>query len=154
MSHPTIVVRRARPEDRARVEALLAAENLPLAGVAEHFGSFLIAVTAQSIAGAIGLERYGEDALLRSAVVAKEARGRGVGALLAARLLHDAAAAGVRRVFLLTTTAEPWFARIGFRPVPRTELPAALSASAELRGACPDTAVAMRLELPHPTPAR
>lgn len=154
MSHPTIVVRRARPEDRARVEALLAAENLPLDGVAEHFAGFLIAVTAQSIAGAIGLERYGEDALLRSAVVAKEARGRGVGALLTARLLSDAAAAGVRRVFLLTTTAEPWFARIGFRPVARAELPAALAASAELRGACPATAVAMRLELPHSMPAR
>jgi amino-acid N-acetyltransferase len=46
-------------------------------------------------------------------------------------------------VALLTETADGWFPRFGFRPVPREALPAALSASAELRGACPATARAL-----------
>lgn len=143
----TIIVRRARAEDRPRVEALLAAESLPLDGLAEHFGNYLVAVTARGVAGAIGLERYGNVGLLRSAVVSPDERGRGVGELLTARLLQNAGAAGVTRVYLLTTTAQPFFERFGFRAVPRTALPAALGASEELKGACPDTAVSMACEL-------
>jgi amino-acid N-acetyltransferase len=143
----TIIVRRARAEDRARVEELLQSERLPLEGVADHFENYLIAVTAQGVAGAIGLERYGDYALLRSAVVAPEARGRGVGELLTARVLQEATVRGTRHVYLLTTTAADWFERFGFRRIPRNELPAELNASAELSGACPDTAVCMALDL-------
>lgn len=156
-AHATIIVRRARPEDRPRVDELLAAERLPLAGVADHFENYLVAVTAQGLVGAVGLERYGDVALLRSAVVTPEARGRGVGALLATRVLQEAAAKGVRRVFLLTTTAAAYFEALGFRRTARDQVPAALSASEELSGACPDSAVLMVRDLgsgaPPPPPA-
>ena len=152
-THSTIIVRRARAEDRPRVEELLASEQLPLAGLADHFGAYLVAVTAQGLAGAIGLERYGDYALLRSAVVAPEARGRGVGALLTARLLQEARTRGVKHVYLLTTTAADYFERLGFRRIPRTELPAELVASEELSGACPDSAISMTRDLTAATSA-
>ena len=142
-TNPTVIVRRARPGDRPGVERLLAAEQLPLAGVERHFSSFLVAVTSGGIIGAVGLERYGDDALLRSAVVAPEARSRGIGALLAMRILDDARANGVKRAYLLTTTAAEWFERYGFRRIERSGIPAALAASDELSGACPDSAVCM-----------
>lgn len=151
-AHATLIVRRARAEDRPRVEQLLEAEHLPLAGLAEHFGAYWVAVTALGVAGAIGMERFGDVALLRSAVVAAEARSRGVGALLTARLLSEASAAGVKNIYLLTTTAAEFFERLGFRRVAREELPAALSASEELRGACPDSAVAMAYDLTRGVP--
>jgi amino-acid N-acetyltransferase len=145
--HSTIIVRRARPEDRPRVDELLASEQLPLAGVGDHFANYLVAVTAQGLVGVIGLERYGDVGLLRSAVVAAGSRARGVGALLAMRVLQDAGSHGVRRVYLLTTTAAEWFERLGFRRIARDEMPAALAASEELRGACPDTAIGMVRDL-------
>ena len=143
----TIIVRRARAEDRVRIEELLQSEQLPTDGLGDHFGNYLVAVTARGVAGAIGLERYGDYGLLRSAVVAVDARGRGVGELLTARVLQDALARGATHVYLLTTTAADWFERFGFRRIPRAELPAELNASAELSGACPDDAVCMAIDL-------
>jgi amino-acid N-acetyltransferase len=144
---PTVVVRRARADNRAAVERLLAAAELPLDGLADHFGGFLVAVTSAGVVGTIGIEYYPPYGLLRSAVVDPGARGRGVGALLTARVLEDARARGVHTVYLLTTTAASFFARVGFRRIPRAEVPAELGASAELRGACPETATVMMLEL-------
>jgi amino-acid N-acetyltransferase len=54
---------------------------------------------------------------------------------------------GARELYLLTTTAEGYFPRLGFERIARDELPAALAASEELRGACPASAVTMRLRL-------
>jgi amino-acid N-acetyltransferase len=146
-TRPTVAIRRARPGDQPHVERLLAAAGLPVEGVADHFGHYLVAVTARGVVGAIGLETYGAYGLLRSAVVEPGSQGRGIGDLLTIRVLEDARARGMRAVYLLTTTAAAYFERFRFRRVERASLPAELGASAELRGACPESAVAMALEL-------
>ena len=105
---------------------------------------FVVAEEGGRLVGAIGLEVYGDVALLRSAVVQQGRRGTGLGQGLVARLLEHAAARGVREVYLLTTTAERYFPRFGFAPVPREAVAPALWASEEFRGACPDSAIAMR----------
>lgn len=74
-------------------------------------------------------------------------QGRGHGTGLLTSVLAEARRAGVDDVFLLTTYAQRFFAAHGFREVPRTTAPAALRSSAELQGACPDSATLMRLEL-------
>ena len=71
-------------------------------------------------------------------------RGTGVGQDLVETLLQRARSRGVREVYLLTTTAEDYFPRFGFSTISRTEVAPAVRASEEFRGACPDTAVAMR----------
>jgi len=152
-TYATVIVRRARPDDRAAVERLLESAQLPLAGVADHFANFLVAVSASGIVGAAGLERYGEFALLRSCVVAEASRGRGIGVLLTMRLLEGALSSGVRRVYLVTTTAQAWFERLGFKVVPREQALADVGGSAELKGACPDTATCMVREIPRPAGA-
>jgi amino-acid N-acetyltransferase len=96
------------------------------------------------VVGAVGLEFYGPDALLRSAVVSRELRGSGLGGVLIARLLAQAEARGVRGVYLLTTTAERYFPRFGFERIDRAEIPEAVRQSDEFREACPASAVAMR----------
>lgn len=96
--------------------------------------------------GVAALERYGTHGapvfLLRSVAVRPDCRGSGLGAALVTAALAAADAQVGRRatVGLLTETAEGYFDRFGFARVDRDALPSALAASAELSGACPDSA--------------
>ena len=136
-------IREATKQDLNAVESLLSANNLPLDGVKENFSSFVVAEDKGEIAGAIGLEKCGSVALLRSAVVSPDYRGSGVGRRLVERLLEGAEKEGIEELFLLTTTAEKYFPRFGFARTTRSAVPSVLKASAEFQGACPDAAVVM-----------
>jgi amino-acid N-acetyltransferase len=136
-------IRGARHSDLTAVESLLAESDLPTDGVRDNFSSFVVADDHGAIAGAIGLEKYGSAALLRSAVVSPGHRGSGVGRRLVEQLLERAEEAGVDELYLLTTTAEKYFPRFGFTPTTRAQVPEAVKSSAEFRGACPETAVVM-----------
>jgi N-acetylglutamate synthase-like GNAT family acetyltransferase len=136
-------IRDAKESDISAVESLLSASDLPLDGVRENFSNFVVAAYEDGIAGAVGLERYGSVALLRSAVVAPEHRGSGIGRQLVEQLLEHADNAGIDELYLLTTTAENYFPRFGFTRTTRSAVPDAVKESAEFRGACPDTAVVM-----------
>lgn len=136
-------IRSATDSDLSAVERLLVASDLPTDGVRENFSSFVIADDNGAIAGAIGLEKYGSVALLRSAVVAPDHRGSGVGRRLVEQLLARAEEAGVDELYLLTTTADKYFPKFGFTRTTRSAVPDSLKSSAEFRGACPDTAIVM-----------
>jgi N-acetylglutamate synthase-like GNAT family acetyltransferase len=136
-------IRNATDADLPAVERLLLGSNLPVEGVAANFSNFLIAEDGEGIAGAIGLERFGPVALLRSAVVAPEHRGTGIGRNLVEELLSRAAKAGIEEVYLLTTSAEDYFPQFGFRRAPRSAVPEPLKGSAEFQGACPESATVM-----------
>ncbi len=146
-SRPPVQLRPAAASDLPGILQLLRARGLPIDGAVEHLDDFIVAADGLDLLGAIGLERYGPIGLLRSLVVAERAASHGMGGDLVRALLVRARASGIEELNLLTTTAEAYFPRFGFSVVPRSELPAALEASAELRGACPASAVAMRLRL-------
>jgi amino-acid N-acetyltransferase len=137
-------IREATNRDLDAVESLLSENDLPLEGVKENFSDFVVAEDAGEIAGAIGLERFGSVALLRSAVVSPEHRGSGVGRKLVEKVLERAERDGIEELFLLTTTAEKYFPRFGVAPTTRSAVPMAVKASAEFQGACPDTAIVMK----------
>lgn len=137
-------MRGATNRDFDAVATLLSKSDLPLDGVKENFSDFVVAEDRGEIAGAIGLEKYGSVALLRSAVVSPRHRGTGVGRKLVERLLERAERDGIEELFLLTTTAEEYFPRFGFSRTTRSAVPDALKASAEFQGACPDSAVVMK----------
>jgi amino-acid N-acetyltransferase len=111
--------------------------------VRENFSNFVVAHDDSAIVGAIGLEKYGSAALLRSAVVSPDHRGSGVGHQLVEEVLERAEADGIAEVYLLTTTAEEYFPRFGFARITRAAVPEGLKSSAEFRGACPETAIVM-----------
>jgi amino-acid N-acetyltransferase len=136
-------IRKATNRDLDAVEGLLSESDLPLDGVKENFSGFIVAEQGGRVIGAVGLEKFGSVALLRSAVVAEGHRGGGVGRRLVERILDYAERDGIEELFLLTTTAERYFPQFGFAPTTRSTVPAAVKASAEFRGACPDTAVVM-----------
>ncbi len=139
----TAAIRVATPGDFAGVVRLLQSADLPTAGLQPSLPDFLVADEAGRVVGAIGLEVYGDSALLRSAVVDSTRRGSGLGQGLVQALLDRAAARGVRDIYLLTTTAERFFPRFGFAPIARDAVADAVRASEEFRGACPESAVAM-----------
>lgn len=146
-------IRSARPSDLPAVLALLEAHALPGEGVAEWLDHYLVAESDTGISGVAGLELYADGALLRSVAVAGEQRGRGLGGRLVGLALERARAAGVPAVWLLTTTADAWFPRYGFRVAGRETAPPGVSGSIEFREACPASAVAMVLDLTEPASA-
>jgi amino-acid N-acetyltransferase len=143
----TVGLRPAASIDFGTLAGLLEGSGLPVAGLPPALGDFYVAEHQGRVVGAIGLERYGRAALLRSAVVAPALRGSGIGEALVRRILEHARERGITEVFLLTTTAERYFPRFGFTQVTRGEVPRAVQDSIEFRDVCPASAVVMRADL-------
>lgn len=142
-----VAIRPATVGDLPAVLMLLESLGLPTAGVAESLGGFVVAAGAGALLGVAGLERHGRDGVLRSVAVDPLARGGGLGARLTERVIDGAREAGVRRLYLLTTTAADYFPRHGFRRIRREEASPEVRRSVEFREACPASAVAMVLDL-------
>jgi N-acetylglutamate synthase-like GNAT family acetyltransferase len=146
-----VTVRAARAEDLPAVRQLLADAHLPLDGLEEQFGDrYAVAVTQGQIVAAEGVEVYERWGLLRSAVVAPAHRGIGLGIRLTKERVGWARRQQLEALYLLTTTAAPFFARLGFEEVTRAAAPAAVQASPEFATACPASATCMRLALDPP----
>jgi len=136
--------------DQADVEALVAAAGLTLLGLDACVGGGTVVVCRERdgcLLGTAATERFGPVAFLRSVAVQVPARGRGLGRALVERALADARAAGAREAWLLTESAEPFFAGLGWTRADRADAPAAVAASVEFTTACPTTAIAMRRRL-------
>ncbi|WP_207790055.1 arsenic resistance N-acetyltransferase ArsN2 [Sphingosinicella humi] len=131
--------------DLARLESALDAAGLPYDDVREA-GRFFYWSDGPH-ASFVGLEVFGGDALLRSLVVPLGARGKGLGRRVVETLLVEASESGIERLWLLTTTAEAFFAAIGFEPVARQEAPPAIRTTREFRDLCPASATFMKLDL-------
>lgn len=147
MIETDVMLQPARPGDWPEVAALLQAAGLPRAGAADHLDRFVVARRGGSVIGVAGLEVHGDEGLLRSVVVADHERGGGLGRRLVAVVIAAARQRGLRGLTLLTETAPAFFPRFGFVPIERQAVPEAVRASAEFQGACPDSAVALRLDL-------
>jgi amino-acid N-acetyltransferase len=133
-------------KQRSPETALLREAGLPHEDFAKHLERFVVARRSGALVGAVGAEVCGPDALLRSLVVAPGQRGAGLGDALVQRLEAEAAGWGVTRWWLLTTTAEAFFVKRGFRATARSEAPERIAATEEFRGLCPSVAVCLSRE--------
>ena len=147
LTTPAVTIGNAPHADLDEITDLLTTNSLPLDGVADSIERFVVAREDGRIVGCVGLEVYGDSALLRSAAVHDEVKGRGIGRTLVNEILADAHQQGVAAVYLLTTTAENYFPAFGFERIDRSEVPLELDASEELKGACPASAIVMRKRL-------
>lgn len=143
----TIALRQAAATDLATVQALLAAAALPFEDIASQLPHFAVAEEDGHIVGVAGIERYGTAGLLRSVCVAADRQGRGLAGTLVELVEAWAMASGVADLYLLTTTAEPYFAARGFTRVDRDSVPEAIRATAEFSALCPSSAVCMHRSL-------
>src|SRR5579864_2159762 len=113
----------AKAEDLAAIKELLIGNELPVAGVDDHWKTFVVARDGERIVGCGGSEAYSAAALIRSVAVAAEYRSRGVGRQLVRQLLDRLASRGIREFYLLTTGAQEYFKRRGFSKCDRDEIP-------------------------------
>jgi len=95
---------------------------------------FWVARAGERIVGTIGLEVYDDMALLRSLAVTPTRQHTGLGRALTETALSYLTTRQFRAVYLLTTTAEAFFARYGFCLVARDAVPASVQQSVELQG--------------------
>lgn len=137
----------AAPDRLTDVERLLESAGLPTDDVRSNPGCFHVAVDDGTPVAVGGLERHGDDALLRSVAVAEHRRGEGIGTAVCDALAERARAEGVARLYLLTTTAAEFFAARGHERIDRETAPSAIRETAEFRSLCPDDATAMRRSL-------
>ncbi len=145
MSVGEIRITGATPSDLPNLKELLIAHHLPTSGIDDHWKTFVVARDGDNIVGCGGSEAYKMAALIRSIAVRDTHRGHGIGRLLVRHLLDRLASRGIREFYLLTTTAQDYFAKRGFKVIDRDEIHPQLLASTELQGPCPDSAVCMRL---------
>ncbi len=133
----------ARPEDLDAALELLRRAALPEHGVAAAFRHYVVVRDAARLVGLAGLETHGEVALLRSVVVDAQYRGEGVGHALLSGVAALASGVGVKRLYLLTTTARAYFERAGFAECAREQAPPEIRASWEFKSGCPASAAFM-----------
>lgn len=123
---------------------LLAALKLPVADLTPaHCENFFYFGAGNLPSGLVGLEIFGEVALLRSLAVAADAQGKGSGTRLLRHAEDFARAQGVAQVYLLTTTAGSFFSRQGYSAVSRSSAPEAIKATREFAGLCPASSAFM-----------
>lgn len=139
-----VKIRSATTSDIPAIESLLLDSQLPSEGVGEHIANFFVAEDEGKLVGVGGFEDCGAGiGLLRSFAVQPEWRNRGI-----ARQLHEHVATHARRsgifgLYLLTTTAQGYFAKHGFASMARDEAPEAIRNTRQFRESCPDSAVLM-----------
>jgi len=139
----SFIIRKATVTDFDAICQLLQSERLPIADLNPLLDNFFIAVESDRIIAVIGMDKYDNDGLLRSAIVHKDYRNAGIAAALIEQLFDHAKQTGVFSLYLITNTAEKYFERKGFTKISRDALPAGVSQSKEFNGLCPSSSVTM-----------
>ena len=129
-----VIITPAMPGDVRAILDLVRAVHLPPEGIATAMEYFWVARAGERLVGAVGLEVYDDMALLRSLAVTPTRQHAGLGRALTETVLSYLTTRQFRAVYLLTTTAERFFARHGFCLVARDVVPASVQQSVEFQG--------------------
>ncbi len=141
MAEPLLI--RGQPPVSTAV-ALLQMQGLPVSDITvERLKSFFYIGSDGSPTGIVGLEMCGADALLRSLAIAEHARSHGVGSGLVRYAEKYAASKSVQSIYLLTTTAEAFFKRLGYERIDRSRAPPSIERTREFASLCPASAAFM-----------
>lgn len=128
----------------AEIKQLLSVCELPYADISPS--KYLLFFGCRSdgkLDGVIGLEVYGPVALLRSLAVDPALRKRGLGKALVDFAEAQAASRGIDSLYLLTTTADTYFSRLGYSPALREEAPSSIKTTSQFSDLCPTSSVFM-----------
>ena len=143
----TISIQKAGSKDFGKICQLLSEEKLPTEDINPLLEHFFIAVEENEITGIIGMDKYGDAGLLRSAIVTKTHRNSGIATALVNQLFDYAKQQHVSTLYLISNTAEKYFEKKGFHKIARNEVPETVLQSKEFNGLCPASAVIMARKL-------
>jgi len=133
----------AELKDEKYIEQLLSEADLPYNDFANHINDFLLASMDDILIGVIGIEILGEFGLLRSLAISHSKRNQGIGKLLCEKMIAYASLQGIKKLFLLTMTAESFFENLGFKKVVRENVAEEIKNTEEFKNVCPVSAVCM-----------
>lgn len=142
-----ISIRPATAHDEKAIKVLLKKAKLPFKDVKVGRRLFIVAEENNCVVGVVGLEIREEQGLLRSLAVEERYRGQGLGEDLLQEIIAEADIRGIKSLYLLTTTAEGFFAKRGFGKTDRASAPVALQQTTEFKSICPVSAACMKKEL-------
>lgn len=129
---------------RGSVIALLLAEKLPVADLPDPLKNFAVSKKGDDVTGVIGLEIYGDYALLRSLAVNNNFRNQGIANKLLQHIEELAAVKKLKAIYLLTETAPEYFTRKGYYKITRDDVPSEVQQSPEFSHVCPQSAIVMQ----------
>jgi amino-acid N-acetyltransferase len=135
--------RLAEAGDEKAIRDLLIRCGLKPEGISPHLSHFVVAVEEGVVVGTAGCEIHGGAGLFRSFAVDPHHRRGGIGTQLYRLVLAHASLKGVREGYLLTDTAEGFFAKLGFQRIERQAVPMVIQETEQFRTECSETAVCM-----------
>ena len=109
----------AQSEHVPAIKALLEEHHLPTAELEDWLEHFVVAERDGRLIGCGGLESYADDSagLVRSMAVEGDLHGAGVGRLILEWVEAHGSELGLRRLFLFTVDAAPFYERFGYELV-------------------------------------
>jgi amino-acid N-acetyltransferase len=139
-----IVIAKAEPNLLQDVEALLKSVNLPIEEVKENFDNFFVVKKKDLIIGCAGVEIYENVGLLRSVAIEPSSQKKGIGKKLVKRLEDFVIENNIKRLYLLTESAEHFFHRLHYQKIPRDSTDSHIKESLEFTTLCPSATVMVK----------
>lgn len=139
-----MTLRKATENEYRAIIHLLASNQLPTADIYEKNITLFVGLVESEIVATIGIETYGNEALLRSLCVKEIFKNQKLGEKMLSYLLNFCETENIRTLYLLTTTAEHYFERYGFEKITRNETPPTIQQTREFQDICPSSAVIMK----------
>ncbi|MHC4946614.1 MAG: arsenic resistance N-acetyltransferase ArsN2 [Planctomycetota bacterium] len=136
-------IRKAKESDLEAIRDLLDGEGLCIYDLESYLSHFLVAERESDLAGTVGFEPYGRIGLLRSLCVRKDERRRGIASRLMEALEAQARKADIEMLYLLTIDQEAYFAKKGYEPVARSDVPDEIRSTREFAEFCPESSTVM-----------
>lgn len=143
--------RPATKADRLAIITLLEEANLLTDDLPIGLGTFRLAYADERLAGVAGLEILGKNGLLRSVAVSPDFRDQKIGNQLVNLIVGLTKFEKITTLYLITTTADGYFERLGFTRVDRTNpavagqaVPDSISQTRQFSELCPASAVVMK----------
>ncbi|QJW89034.1 GNAT family N-acetyltransferase [Spirosoma taeanense] len=136
--------RTATAHDRLSLISLLEAVGLPTEDLPNNLSGFQLVFAGDRLVGSAGVESYADAGLLRSVAVDPAYRNRQIGQRLIDAIRQQAQQTGLSTLYLITTTADTYFGRLGFTPVERINVPEPIAQTQQFSSLCPSSAVVMK----------
>jgi amino-acid N-acetyltransferase len=138
-------IRPASVEDAKQITEILQAGDLHHHDITpSHLQHFIVLHANTQIIGVVGLEVKHNCALLRSLAVNKAYQKRGHATQLVNKIETYAKVLQIDTLYLLTMTAEGFFAKRGYQKTDRNSAPPSLQETTEFKNLCPASAVCMK----------
>ena len=134
-------------DDLTEIKNLLAGCQLPYTDIVPGKQTFVVAEIEHQLIGCGGFEAYEEYGLFRSLAVSPNYRNMKIAHSIIEKALILGQEQGIKEFFLLTTTADIFFAKLGWKVINRNQVPEKIACTLEFASICPSVAICMKYQL-------